>query len=242
MSFGSGRASAPCAQRRGPTRLFVAALCAAGLTFAAPASAGLGGYFEYGLSQFAANWIDDGFVQDGDQAHSIGLGVAWDDNLAADSLLNYRLNIGLRHLEPSEGDDDLRLYGLSGQFTLGFSPLRSESMRFWLGPSIGVSYLLCVDCAGSNDKADVHQASIGLGPEFGWNYHLDERFTVSVTARYTFESTAQKVYFPVDTVFDRGWQGRPSLNVSLFLRTEKDQFSYEGTDEYDDSPYDSDEY
>ncbi|MDP6977254.1 MAG: hypothetical protein QF570_01480 [Myxococcota bacterium] len=194
------------------------------LATATPASAGLGGYVEYGLVQYAANWIDDGFVQDGDQAHAIGLGVAWDSNLAADELLNYRLNIGLRHLEPSEGDDDLRLDGLSGQFTVGLSPLRSESMRFWLGPSIGASYLVCVDCAGSGNNADVHQASLGLGAEFGLNFHLDERFTMSVTARYTFESTAQKVFHPVDTVFDRGWQGRPSLNVSFFLRNEDDQF------------------
>ncbi len=216
---------------RGLWRCFVAAGVA--LMAATPASAGLGGYVEYGLVQYAANWIDDGFVQDGDQAHAMGAGIAWDSNLAADELLNYRVNIGFRHLEPSEGDDDLRLDGLSAQFTVGLAPLRTESMRFWLGPSIGVSYLVCDECAGSGNNADVHQASLGLGPEFGLNLHLDERVTMSVTARYTFESTAQKVYFPSNSQFDRGWQGRTSLNVSFFLRNDDDQFGQAGEDAED---------
>jgi len=211
------------------------------LLAAAPAWAGLGGYVEYGLVQYAANWMDDGFVQDGDQAHAIGVGVAWDSNLAKDELLNYRFLFGYRHLEPSEGDDDLRLDGLSAQFTLGFSPLRSENMRWWLGPSIGVSYLICEDCAGPGNDSDVHQASLGLGPEFGWNYHLDEKLSLSITARYTFESTAQKVYGPVNTIFDRGWQGRPSINFSFFFRADKDQFGAEAAaDEYDNDSYNDD--
>ncbi len=162
------------------------------LLVATPASAGLGGYVEYGLVQYAANWIDDGFVQDGDQAHAMGIGVAWDSNLAADSLLNYRLNVGFRHLEPSEGDDDLRLEGLSAQFTLGFAPVRTESMRFWLGPSVGVSYLVCDSCAGADDKADVHQASLGLGPEFGVNFHLGSIFGAANWAHRTNRARDQK--------------------------------------------------
>ncbi len=225
-------------ERAGGVAMARALTLAITLAVATPASAGLGGYVEYGLVQYAANWMDDGFVQDGDQAHAIGLGVAWDDNLAMDKLLNYRVNIGLRQLIPSEGDDELHLTGISGQFTLGFGLVRDERMRVWLGPSIGASYLICGDCAGPGDNADAHQASIGLGPEFGLNYHLDERLTLSVTARYTFESTAQKVYEPVDTIFDRGWHGRPSLNFSFFFRADDDQFDADSGGGGDDDGYD----
>lgn len=191
------------------------------------AQAGLGGYVEYGYLHYAARWDDDGFVENGDQAHVVSAGVAYDTNLAADSLVNYRVNVGYRHLEKQKGDDDLQLDGLALNVTVGFAPIRTQDMRVWAGPSFGFSYLLCEDCAGSGNRADVHQASFGIGPEIGVNFHLGESLTFGVTGHYQFESTSQKTYFPNRTSFDRGWQGRAGLNFSFFFRDDGDVFEDE---------------
>ncbi len=203
-------------------RIALAASCI--LFFASSAQAGLGGYVEYGFLHYAALWQDDGFVEDGDLAHVMSAGVAWDSNLATDTLMNYRVNVGYRRLEGAKGDNDLQFDGLAFNLTLGFAPIRTEAMRIWAGPSIAASYLVCEKCAGPRDRADVHQATLGLGPEVGVNLHLGKVLTMSITGRYHFETNAQKTYFADKASFDRAWQGRAGLNISLFLRAEDDQF------------------
>ncbi len=125
-------------------------ICVAAIMFVPAASRalsggiGLYGSFSYGHSYW--NFAKSGYVGSGDKDeknNTLGWGILMDTTVARDSLINYRLEIGydrVTHSFHSSEIGDLNLHRILLSNTLGFGIIRSEDLRFWLGPQLRLSY------------------------------------------------------------------------------------------------------
>jgi hypothetical protein len=154
--------------------LFSMAFCITLFLFTGYAHAyGIGGYVVLGGGDTAWESDDDYYTtySDDSQDSFFGFGFILDTAVADDSLLNYRLNLGVEYwtMAFDKEDDDLSLTKLVITNTLGFGMMREDSYRIWLGPQLRVA-------AGggefdeSGDTWD--QGEIGIGLAFGINFHI----------------------------------------------------------------------
>lgn len=171
-------------------------ICVAAMMFVPAASralsGGIGAYgsFSYGYSYW--DFVRSMYINAGDKDEknrSLGYGILADTSVAMDSLLNYRLGIGyesvIYFLHNSDyGDLELRHIILSA--TLGIGIIRSEDLRFWVGPQIRLSYCWGEDSYDENlifpgptspksqikEKAEYKFYRADLGIASGVNIHL----------------------------------------------------------------------
>jgi hypothetical protein len=72
-----------------------------------------------------------------------GVGLILDTAAAKDELFGYRLKLEYNQFNVKDIDSDITLKGYNyiGMYhTFGFGVIRTELVRFWIGPQIGLSY------------------------------------------------------------------------------------------------------
>lgn len=109
--------------------------------FSIPAMAiGIGGAFSAGVTKV---YCFDASEGDGDGL-SYGGSLVFDTAVANNSLFNYRLNLAILAVdqETSEGSRDYKTEGVRYALynSFGFGVVRTETVRFWLGPQFGLYY------------------------------------------------------------------------------------------------------
>lgn len=67
----------------------------------------------------------------------IGFGLVFDTAVAQDRLVHYRLHIGFGFMNRSFSWKTYSMYEFAMHHTFGFGIIRTESLRFWIGPEIG---------------------------------------------------------------------------------------------------------
>jgi len=119
---------------------------------------------------------------------SIGIGLAYDSSLTNSSFFNYRL--GLEYIELHKevsnstiawSHDKEKIVVIS---TFGFSLYKSNTSRFWIGPSIFFNMDTTTENEGTF-KTTYTDYTIGATPiTIGYNYTLKNNFTLSIDANY----------------------------------------------------------
>ena len=153
---------------------------------------GVGGYFQYGNTE---------------HSDKLGFGAAIDTNLAKNRLVNYRLTVGYEYIILDFGFDSYSTSGISINNTLGFGLYKNSSMRLWIDPAIRLNY------------DDVNDAGIGVGPEFGINFHIGNRLSAGGSLSYQ--------YMQYMTVSDKDSNDHHlvTLGITLFFRTAGDRYN-----------------
>jgi hypothetical protein len=121
----------------------LALLFLAGITVQYAQAAGIGIYGTGGVS--AMNWQYDGNSTGKSTDYFGGCGLVIDSNVAKDSLFSYRFTGGYeqyRMSDPDTGSKSPGLHRVSMSHTLGFGLYRSNDLRLWVGPQIGMHYLM----------------------------------------------------------------------------------------------------
>ncbi len=104
---------------------------------------GIGGYGTIGggntLYDFSKyEWFATGNLKESENWAGGG-GLIMDSNLATDRIFNWRMKLGGERLY-ADRESEMQLVRLSMSHTFGFGIVRTERVRLWLGPQIGVSY------------------------------------------------------------------------------------------------------
>lgn len=120
----------------------------------------------------------------------IGGGLILDTCVSEDKLFNYRLNLGYNRLIQSH---EIKMHQLTWVNTFGFGILRTELIRLWLGPQLGMGYEFVVYRAESQrDRQRLREGwpimrphkfnivSIHLGLALGANFNFDHGISLAV--------------------------------------------------------------
>ena len=159
---------------------------------------------------------------DGTLGTNLGLGIAYDTNLGADSLFNYRLGV-----EYTSIDYDKRYVpdgtNISLINTMGFGVFRNETIRVWIGPRLNVAYEWSDGDAGVLGTSSTSGVEVGIAPAAGINVNLGSAFTLAFDLDYKFAvqvgstSYSNSISNTVDSVYYEGRSG-PTARFSLFWR------------------------
>jgi hypothetical protein len=155
---------------------------ALGFGWSGALASGMGFYGQVGFG--SSDWEVDGYNGsdvDLDASESMfGLGYLFDTNVARDALINYRVKLGYEYadinfdgISSSEATHMLHIDNI-----LGFSPYRTKTLRFWVGPEVRVLYRWG---DGSNLTKDLDGIGIGIGPVMGLNMHMSKNQSFSVS-------------------------------------------------------------
>ncbi|MBN2040635.1 MAG: hypothetical protein JW864_11355 [Spirochaetes bacterium] len=203
------------------------------LCFTSSASAlGLGGYLS--LSKGGYDWNYSGEYYDyssgttdvdydwsGDVT-KIGLGFILDTAVAADRFFNYRLNVGYSMIDIANDDsEDASLSGYDFHIynTFGFGIVRTEKIRFWLGPQIGFGMISAE--SDSDDDEDYGEfvtffASAAIAA--GMNIHISNSVSIGLDAGYRAASHAGYLTTDYDDYEISGSGKEIFGNVSILFR------------------------
>ena len=195
-------------------RIVMAALLLAGLSTSAHAN-GYGFYFEY-ANIFDGEFTDSDFPDVDYEEDHYGVGFAFDTNVAADRLFNYRMNVGYQHVEGDYDGFDDDGDGLSIDNAFGFGVFRNQNVRLWIGPAVRVSF----DFFDDSDSWDL---GIGAGPEIGLNIHTGSRVSFGLTAGY---QILYSLNVPDDDDLDEvdGYEQGVLVKLTMLFRSSDDYF------------------
>ena len=70
---------------------------------------------------------------------AIGGGLVMDSNLAYDRVFNWRMKLGIEQLK-ADREAEMKLLRLHMNHLFGFGIVRTQVIRLWLGPQVGVNY------------------------------------------------------------------------------------------------------
>jgi hypothetical protein len=108
---------------------------------------------------------------------AIGGGLVVDSNLAKDSLFNYRLELGCDWFNMSWYPGPTAAYytdacsKLSSTHYFGFGIVRTQNIRFWIGPQIEISGIF----------GQYHNGMFGgVGLALGTNFNVNDQITFSM--------------------------------------------------------------
>jgi hypothetical protein len=215
----------------------ILALAVPMLLLAMPAwSGGIGGSFTYGVSDGEVDDTDDFFPNIQTSAKHYEVGVSYDTNLAADRLINYRINANFQFVEQKLNQGSIKVdidgTGFSVNQLLGFGLVRTPMFRLFMGPTIHLGF------AGFDDDDKVAGVKVnyeellftaGIGPELGINYHVGRNLTVSVSGHYRYGFQLQGFDNPLgnsnnsDGVFV-GHEHRVGVTMAVYFRFSGDQY------------------
>jgi hypothetical protein len=162
----------------------------------------------YGSYDYTVN-IDNEEAEGGDwgyrerfvaKSHRADFGLVIDSAVARDSLFNYRLNIGggFGPVDVKKTGGGTNIFGLPissrGKWhfnvwdvqmfhSFGFGVVRTEVVRLWIGPQVGLGY------AG----AGYGQVYFKMGPVIGLNINAGDVFTFFIDGGYRFNVSVAKV-------------------------------------------------
>ncbi|MBN1534551.1 MAG: hypothetical protein JXA20_17895 [Spirochaetes bacterium] len=178
----------------------LAAVCLCLGAYSSAHALGMGAYFTGAIG--GGTWLSPRGEELSTTGYSqLGGGLVLDTCVARDNVFNYRLSVGYdrystEHMIPMEtsGTVSMDADRVSMYNNFGFGIVRSESMRFWLGPQLGIFYS---SGSGSgttyrymmkthNLDYEMYGASLGLA--LGLNFNFGELLTLYLEggARYTF--------------------------------------------------------
>ncbi len=155
---------------------------ALGFGWSGALASGMGFYGQVGFG--SSDWEmdgDNGSDVDRDARESVfGLGYLFDTNVARDALINYRVKLGYEYADINFDDisSSEATHMLHIDNILGFSPYRTKTLRFWVGPEVRVLYRWG---DGSNLTKDLDGIGIGIGPVMGLNMHMGKNQSFSVS-------------------------------------------------------------
>jgi hypothetical protein len=192
-----------------------------GLLSAQLDATGLGVYGT--VTKGSATWTyheDEAPDSDADSDTSkLGFGFVLDTTVANDSLFNYRLNIGYgKAAIDNEGNLDIEGKNYHLFNTFGFGVLRSELIRWWLGPQIGLGLVRGEYDSLSSDvdnRFTTFYFSIGLVT--GINFNIGEVVTLGIDGGYRINrhvGTAESS----ETYGVTGTEKEMFVNLSFLLR------------------------
>ena len=111
-----------------------------------------------------------------------GAGIVIDTAVAADRLFNYRCNLTYhnsftRDVSIFSSQSYHRLLWIN---SFGFGFYRTDSVRIWAGPQVGLSYDFAYNARGAGSGVDDPFMMGYLGVVLGFNFHAGDRFTFSL--------------------------------------------------------------
>lgn len=147
-------------------------------------AAGFGAFFEYGRDSITTNGTFEvltsitGIPLSAFDRNSFGVGLATDTNLARNKLFNNRFDIGFHASQFANAAADSGV-GLVVNNAFGFGLYRRKTVRLWFGPAVRVD-------ADWYDYGLV-DVQVGWGPQVGFNVHLGENLTSTLTFAYNYK-------------------------------------------------------
>lgn len=115
------------------------------------------------------------------------VGVVYDTNVGRDAIFNYRLGISYQGMKAKSSTGRFDLEGVSIENDFGFSLVRNETARFWVGPEVKVEHLEGTETfMGYRDHMGV--LGVGLGPVAGLNLRLGDDISLIAKGGYIFQS------------------------------------------------------
>ena len=149
---------------------------------------------------------------DYDEDH-FGAGLTFDTNVANDKLFNYRLNFGYEHVEGEYNgfDDDGDGFFIDNAF--GFGVVRTNRIRFWIGPAVRMSF------DWFNDS-DVFDYGVGVGPEVGINLHTGTIASIALTGGYQILYVLSVPDGPGDD--EDGYEQLAFIRLDVLFRSQSD--------------------
>jgi len=156
-----------------------------------------------GLGIYTLNVLDEySYEEDGpNYGYSPGIGISFDTNLGKDKVFAYRLNFeyykakGTDYYRPFDAIDGVkRKYDIEKRVfsvvnIIAFGLYRSEHVRLWIGPVIGIH------SENNNKKSDYYDydyyldLNVDVGPAIGINYNINEDMGLALDLTYGIFST-----------------------------------------------------
>ena len=215
----------------------ILALAVAMMLLAQPAwSGGIGGNFTYGESDGEVDDDDNFFPNIQTSAKHYEVGVSYDTNLAADRLINYRINANFQFVEQklNYGSTKVQIDGTGFALNqlIGFGLVRRPAFRLFMGPTIHLGFAVFDendDVAGVQVNYEEVLFTAGIGPELGINYHVGRNLTVSVSGHYRYAFQLQGYDNPFgnfnnsDGIFV-GHEHRVGVTMAIYFRFSGDQY------------------
>lgn len=170
---------------------WLAILLAASVFSSQALAKGKGFYFHLGSG--SADWTAeddyDKWTFESDTTHT-GFGFVLDTATAEDRLFNYRFQVGYERYtdEIKNSTSKLDFDSLVIDQDFGFGVVRTDTLRFWLGPELRISL-----SGESSDNYDTALVGVGLGPVLGINFHTGPRVSLALKSgflRMTYNGTA----------------------------------------------------
>ncbi|HSV98055.1 MAG TPA: hypothetical protein VLM75_14130 [Spirochaetota bacterium] len=162
--------------------------------FARSASAlsfGIYGQYKTASAELNSDYLDPdpmllGWEEDADAERSLfGFGLLIDTAVAKDKLFNYRLQLGIAtgslSIDGTQYSKSIGLTEYHMYHSFGFGLVRTDSMRLWLGPQLGLG-----NARGSYSYAGklgmkYIETFASIGAILGLNAHLSERISLGLS-------------------------------------------------------------
>jgi len=114
---------------------------------------------------------------------SLGFGLMYDTNVGENKLFNYRLGleyikVGIDSIQGNTSSTSNSRFDIVN--TLGFGVVRTENIRFWIGPRINIAYNGSIGGAGTSSSA----WEVGLAPAVGINVELTHEMVFGLDFDY----------------------------------------------------------
>jgi len=188
---------------------------------------GRGFFLEYGYGELdIENSADDAIH------NAYGLGLMFLTNVSRAKIFSYRLAVSgtynfINHYRYEsyywydshpEGNDQINMFyddegwGLTMSHSFMFGLIRRAGYRIELGPSLKLRY---TEFDGKEGRAWIYR-TFGVGPELAFNYHLNERSSLSLILNYY---TDQNVSAEIDSYNAQVY----SLRLSYVLRSKSER-------------------
>lgn len=124
-----------------------------------------------------------------DYGQSYGIGFVLDNNLGKDKLVNSRFNIEYISQNLSNTDftgiPDETYSKWNMASTLGFGVVRTQHLRFWIGPRFNVGFKN-YDTPSGSTREDF-QIFYGIAAATGLNYNINKHLSIGIEADYRFQ-------------------------------------------------------
>jgi len=149
-----------------------------------------------------------------------GIGFVFDNNVAMDRLVNYRLDTGYqagKRTYPGEGRFHTNSWVLEN--TIGFGFLRRQDFRVWAGPAIRMVFTR-VDVPSDNDT----EFHFGGGLRTGVNVHAGRTVTMSFTVGYRYLGIWGFEGYPRVGSDYTGGEHVVTANFALLFRSQRDRY------------------
>lgn len=208
--------------------LFIAATVASSFGLSEASAFGLGVYG--GLSSSTADVTVEnsntgiGSTLSKDAGHK-SFGLILDSAVAKDKLYNNRFQIGLDQftLKPGQGASSYDLKGLVISNDFGFGIVRSEYVRFWIGPELRISFL-----RGETQNSlgvATHDTTLigwGIGPVLGLNVNMGKAAALGIKGGYLYNGYYGTGSSKNDALYSNVYywvkEKTPFINIGVIFR------------------------